>query len=71
MCCVFVRAITLKDKGAVMTMVYSKAAPQSSTRALEKQTVLALDKRNGKILSHQKVSHEDDKISLPLVSKLI
>lgn len=56
-----------KDKGAVMTMIYTKAAPGHATRACSTETVLALNKANGRVLSHQKISQEEHKISFPLV----
>ncbi|KAF4522384.1 hypothetical protein B566_EDAN012966 [Ephemera danica] len=60
------RSIIQKDKGAVMTMVYSKATPGHATRSSGTETILALDKRNGRILSHQKLQKEEHKVSFPL-----
>nr|CAD7259175.1 unnamed protein product [Timema shepardi] len=60
------RKLQKQDKGAAMTLLYKETGLRPKSHALEEETVLGTSTATGRVLFHQKLSHNTKKINFPL-----
>ncbi|XP_063223574.1 translation initiation factor eIF2B subunit epsilon [Bacillus rossius redtenbacheri] len=60
------KAVQKKDKGAVMTLVYKRAAPGNAARVPESEALLVTRSDTNRILFHQRLQPGTKKLTFPL-----